>query len=67
MSWVAFWAFYGQGFTASNAASIATFGGAYMMVIVVEPLIGLAVLAVAKGMHGLKGNCFVERRLFACD
>lgn len=67
VSWLAFWAFYGQGFTASNTTSIATFGGAYMLVIIVEPLIDLAVLAVAKGMHGLKGNRFVERRLFAFD
>lgn len=65
VSWVAFWAFYGQGFTAANAVLIGTFGGAYMLVIIVEPLIDLAVLAAAKGLHGLKGSRFVERRLFA--
>ncbi len=64
VAWVAFWAFYGQGFTASNMASIATFGGAYMLVILVEPLVDLAVLAAAKALHGLKGNGLVERRLF---
>ncbi len=31
--WVAFWAFYGQGFGATTAASVFTFGGAYMLVV----------------------------------
>lgn len=64
VSWVAFWAFWGQGFTANNAGAIATFGGAYMLVIVVEPLVDLAVLAAAKTIHGLKGSGLVERRLY---
>ena len=64
VAWVAFWAFYGQGFTAENAASIFSFGGAYMLVIIVEPLIDLGVLAVAKTLHRLKGNALFERRLF---
>lgn len=67
VSWVAFRAFYGQDFTATNAVSIGTFGGAYMLVIIVEPLIDLAVLAVAKGLNDLRGNRFVNRRLFALD
>lgn len=62
--WVAFWAFYGQGFTVENVAAISTFGGAYMLVIIVEPLVDLAVLAAAKALHGLKGNGLVERRLY---
>lgn len=62
--WVAFWALYGQGFTVANASSIATFGGAYMLVIIVEPLIDLAVLAAAKALHGLKGSALLERRLY---
>lgn len=62
--WVAFWAFYGQGFTAENAGSITTFGGAYMLVIVVEPLVDLGVLALAKMMHRLKGSALLERRLY---
>jgi len=64
VSWVAFWAFYGQGFTAANAAAIASFGAAYMLVIVVEPLADLAVLAVAKVVQRLRGSLLVEQRLF---
>ncbi|WP_334176461.1 energy-coupling factor ABC transporter permease [Pseudoxanthobacter sp.] len=64
VAWVAFWAFYGQGFTAANAASIASFGGAYMLVIVIEPLVDLAVLAAAKLLWSLKGSFFFEKRLF---
>ncbi|MCX5478248.1 energy-coupling factor ABC transporter permease [Kaistia geumhonensis] len=64
VAWVAFWAFYGQGFTAENTAAISTFGGAYLLVIVVEPLVDLAVLASAKALKGLRGNPLLERRLF---
>ena len=63
VAWVTFWALYGHGFTAENFASIASFGGAYMLVIVVEPLADLAVLAFAKAIRGLKGSPLVERRL----
>ncbi|QFR32428.1 energy-coupling factor ABC transporter permease [Ancylobacter sp. TS-1] len=62
--WVAFWAFYGHGFTAENAASILSFGAAYMLVILVEPLVDLAVLAAAKALYGLKGSPLFERRLY---
>jgi ABC-type Co2+ transport system permease subunit len=62
--WVAFWAFYGQGFGAENLANVASFGGSYMLVIVVEPLIDLGVLAVAKLLHRLQGSIFVEKRLY---
>jgi hypothetical protein len=64
VGWVAFWAFYGQGFTVGNFAAISSFGGAYMLVILVEPLVDLAVLAGAKLLHGLRGSLLVERRLF---
>jgi ABC-type Co2+ transport system permease subunit len=62
--WVAFWAFYGQGFTAANATAISSFGAAYMLVIIVEPLADLAVLAIAKALHALRGSPFLERRLY---
>lgn len=62
--WVAFWAFYGRGFSAENTAAIASFGGAYMLVIVLEPLVDLAVLAVAKALNGLRGTPLLERRLY---
>lgn len=62
--WVAFWAFYGHGFTVENTASILSFGAAYMLVILVEPLVDLAVLAAAKALYGLKGSPLLERRLY---
>ncbi|WP_309508583.1 hypothetical protein [Mesorhizobium onobrychidis] len=65
VAWVAFWAFYGRGFTAENAMAITTFGGAYMLVVIVEPLTDLAVLAIAKALHSLKGSGLVERRLYS--
>jgi hypothetical protein len=64
VSWVAFWALYGQGFTVENAAAITSFGAAYMLVIIVEPLADLGVLAVAKTIHRLRGSLLVEQRLF---
>jgi ABC-type Co2+ transport system permease subunit len=64
VAWVAFWALYGQGFTAQNAAAIASFGGAYMLVIVVEPLVDLAVLAAAKTLDQLRGSALFEARLY---
>ncbi|WP_417310806.1 energy-coupling factor ABC transporter permease [Devosia sp.] len=63
--WVAFWALYGQGFGAENMASVASFGGAYMLVVLAEPLIDLAVLAGAKTMRGLGKTGLVTPRLFA--
>lgn len=63
--WVGFWAFYGQGFGAANLSSIASFGAAYMAVVLVEPLIDLGLLAAAKGLHRLKGSMVVEQRLYS--
>jgi ABC-type Co2+ transport system permease subunit len=65
IAWVAFWAFYGQGFGAENLASIGSFGLAYLSVIVFEPLIDLAVLAAAKALHNRKGSMLVEKRLYS--
>ncbi|MGD1876064.1 MAG: energy-coupling factor ABC transporter permease [Kiloniellaceae bacterium] len=64
VAWVAFWAFYGQGFGAGNLASVASFGGAYMTVIILEPLADLAALAAAKGLarYG-KNNPMLYKRL----
>lgn len=63
VAWVAFWALYGQGFGAENLQSIATFAGSYMTVILVEPLVDLAVLALAKSSRGLLGGALVTPRL----
>lgn len=65
VAWVAFWAFYGQGFGAESLASVGTFGAAYMTVIIVEPLIDLAVLAAAKALHRLSATPFVQSRLYS--
>lgn len=62
--WVAFWALYGHGISVENFAQIGTFGLAYMSVILIEPLIGLAVLAGAKLLKQLRGTPFVQRRLY---
>jgi len=64
VAWVMFWALYGHGFGAENIQAIVTFGGAYMLVIIVEPLADLAVLAAAKAIHALRGSPLVERRLY---
>lgn len=64
VAWVAFWALYGHGFGVENLASIATFGGAYMLVVLAEPLVDLAVLAAAKTVRGLDRTGLVTRRLY---
>jgi len=63
--WVAFWAVWGQGFGAANLASIGAFGAAYMLVVLLEPLVDLGVLAGAKALRGLRGSGLVTSRLFA--
>lgn len=64
ISWVAFWAFYGQGFAAANLASVASFGIAYSSVILVEPLIDLSLLAGVKAFHGLQKGRLFHARLY---
>ncbi|WP_370678998.1 energy-coupling factor ABC transporter permease [Comamonas sp. GB3 AK4-5] len=62
--WVGFWAIYGQGAGATNLADISRFGAAYMTVVLLEPLIDLAVLALAKSWQRLQGSALVERRVY---
>ncbi|MFB2594751.1 energy-coupling factor ABC transporter permease [Paracoccus sp. p4-l81] len=62
--WVAFWAIYGHGFGAENLAGIASFGAAYMLVVLIEPIADLAVLAGAKALNGLRGSGLVTPRLY---
>ncbi|MBL0707664.1 MAG: energy-coupling factor ABC transporter permease [Sulfurimonas sp.] len=66
VSWVAFWAIYGQGFAEQNLASIVSFGSAYMLVVIIEPFADLAVLAFAKALKTTfnKTN-LVEKRLYS--
>ena len=65
VAWVAFWAFYGQGFTADNLSSVATFGMAYLSVVLLEPIMDLAILAGAKTFKQLQGTRWVEARLYS--
>jgi len=66
VSWVAFWAIYGQGFGAENLAEIASFGGAYMTVVLLEPLVDLAVLAAVKSFTSDKCSIFFDKKLHNC-
>ena len=63
--WVGFWAIYGQGMGVENLQSIASFGAAYMTVVLVEPLADLGILAAAKWLHRLKGSVAVDKRLYS--
>lgn len=64
VTWVAFWALYGQGFAYENLSSVLSFSIAYMSVILIEPLINLALLSGAKTLHILQNSPFVNNRLF---
>ena len=66
VSWVAFWAFYGQGFGSENLANVFSFGSAYMSVVLIEPLIDLAVLAGIKTYTSSNCNIFFDKRLHNC-
>lgn len=61
VAWVAFWVFYGEGLTAAAARDVATFGIAYLGVILVEPVVDLAILKGAKGLRGRRPAVFVPR------
>lgn len=67
VAWVGFWAFYGQGFGAENLVQVGTFGLAYMSVIVIEPLLDLAVLGAAKGLHQLHDSKAFHPRLYRAN
>jgi ABC-type Co2+ transport system permease subunit len=67
VSWVAFWAFYGQGFGAENIHNVLIFGASYMLVIILEPLIDLAVLAAVKTFYKTsKCNLLLDKRVNNC-
>lgn len=61
--WVAFWALYGGGFAAENLAQIVSFGAAYMLVIILEPVVDLGVLALAKTISKTDGGLLFNHRL----
>ncbi|GAY16673.1 energy-coupling factor ABC transporter permease [Mycobacterium sp. shizuoka-1] len=64
VSWVTFWAIYGEGFSVQTIAGVATFGAAYLSVIILEPLADLAVLAGAKALQRFRDGAWLEPRLF---
>ena len=67
VSWVAFWAFYGQGFTAENIHNVLIFGGSYMLVVILEPLIDLAILSAVKAWYKSdRCNILFDKRLTNC-
>ncbi|MGE0487070.1 MAG: energy-coupling factor ABC transporter permease [Gammaproteobacteria bacterium] len=67
VAWVGFWAFYGQGFGMANVQSIVTFGVAYLGVVLIEPLVDLGVLAVAKALARAPASALFERRLYQAE
>ncbi|MEJ6392834.1 energy-coupling factor ABC transporter permease [Gymnodinialimonas sp. 2305UL16-5] len=56
VAWVAFWVVYGQGATAEALSGLAAFAGAYMLVLLIEPIADLAVLWAAKTFKGRGGD-----------
>jgi hypothetical protein len=60
---VAAWAFLGQGSDA--VTSVLAFGAAYMLVVLIEPRVDLAVRAGAMSLRGPKGSGLVPPRLHA--
>jgi hypothetical protein len=67
VSWVAFWAFYGQGFGAENLHNVWTFGVAYMGVVIIEPLVDMAVLALVKAFYkSNECNILFDKRVNNC-
>lgn len=50
VAWVAFWVLYGQGVSVDAFAALGTFAGAYMIVLLIEPVADLAVLWGAKAL-----------------
>lgn len=64
VAWVGFWAVYGSGIGAENLAQVASFGAAYMSVVIVEPLLDLAILAAAKSLHQLADSKVFQARLY---
>jgi ABC-type Co2+ transport system permease subunit len=63
VAWVAFWAIYGHGFSVENLADVASFGAAYMTVIILEPLVDLGVLAGAKALKQVSQGPLFNNRL----
>jgi ABC-type Co2+ transport system permease subunit len=63
VAWVAFWAFYGQGFGADNISEVTGFGLAYLSVIVIEPIVDVVLLAIAKMRQDMASSMLFTTRL----
>lgn len=61
--WVAFWALYGHGVGVDTLAEVGQFGAAYLGVVLAEPLIDLALLALAKAWQGATRGPLFHARL----
>ncbi|MFN4101304.1 MAG: energy-coupling factor ABC transporter permease [Pararhodobacter sp.] len=61
VAWVAFWAFYGQG--VGVASDVMVFGAAYMLVILIEPVVDLGALAGAKALRRFRNSGLFVNRL----
>ena len=66
VTWVAFWALYGQGFSVENIMSVSSFGVAYMGVVLIEPLVDLAILSAVKA-SSTQCNIFFDKKLLNCE
>ncbi|MFK5997136.1 MAG: energy-coupling factor ABC transporter permease [Rhodobacterales bacterium] len=64
VSWVAFWVLWGQGVSLATLGHIATFGTVYLSVVLIEPLIDLAVLAMAKRLRNSAARSWFVSRMF---
>jgi hypothetical protein len=51
--------------SAAGLASVGAFGAAYMLVVIVEPLVDLAVLAGAKALRGRGVAALFSDRMYA--
>ena len=54
-----------KGVRAKNMSDVASFGAAYMSVVLVEPLIYLGILAIAKSLHRFRNSTVVDKRLYS--
>tara|TARA_A100001011_G_scaffold305597_1_gene320240 strand:- start:571 stop:1254 length:684 start_codon:yes stop_codon:yes gene_type:complete len=62
IAWVAFWSFYGQGFSAEASNSVVIFSLGYSTVIAIECILDVGILAMVKRYHNnLPKNLFIAR------
>ena len=64
VAWVAFWVFYGQGFTAETFANAGAFASVYIIVVLLEPIVDLGALALAKTFRRFEKTGLPHGRLY---